>query len=125
MDLYHRRSAFSFLCRCVCFCFFPLTQVELVTSNLELKNKKTESDLKEQFNLTLNGKNEEIQDLIGLLRFFLKRAGFLVRHYWGRIIQHARHFKLTTECELGLTEPWFPGLIKVTLLSCLSRFDLR
>ena len=46
------------------------TQVELVTSNLELKNKKTESDLKEQFNLTLNGKNEEIQDLKNQVAYF-------------------------------------------------------
>ena len=45
------------------------TQVELVTSNLELKNKKAESDLKDQFNLTLNGKNEEIQDLKNQVAF--------------------------------------------------------
>ena len=46
------------------------TQVELVTSNLELKNKKAESDLKDQFNLTLNGKNEEIQDLKNQVAYF-------------------------------------------------------
>ena len=46
------------------------TQVELVTSNLELKNKKTEADLKEQFNLTLNCKNEEIQDLKNQVAYF-------------------------------------------------------
>ena len=46
------------------------TQVEIVTSNLELKNKKTESDLKEQFNLTLNCKNEEIQDLKNQVAYF-------------------------------------------------------
>ena len=45
------------------------TQVEIVTSNLELKNKKAESDLKDQFNLTLNGKNEEIQDLKNQVAF--------------------------------------------------------
>ena len=45
------------------------TQVELVTSNLELKNKKAESDLKDQFNLTLNCKNEEIQDLKNQVAF--------------------------------------------------------
>ena len=46
------------------------TQVELVTSNLELKNKKAESDLKDQFNLTLNCKNEEIQDLKNQVAYF-------------------------------------------------------
>lgn len=46
------------------------TQVEIVTSNLELKNKKAESDLKDQFNLTLNGKNEEIQDLKNQVAYF-------------------------------------------------------
>ncbi len=45
------------------------TQVELITSNLELKNKKAESDLKDQFNLTLNDKNEEIQDLKNQVAF--------------------------------------------------------
>ena len=45
------------------------TQVELITSNLELKNKKAESDLKDQFNLTLNCKNEEIQDLKNQVAF--------------------------------------------------------
>ena len=46
------------------------TQVELVTSNLELKNKKAESDLKDQFNITLNGKNKEIQDLKNQVAYF-------------------------------------------------------
>ena len=46
------------------------TQVELVTSNLELKNKEAESDLKDQFNLTLKGKDEEIQDLRNQVAYF-------------------------------------------------------
>ncbi len=46
------------------------TQVQIITSKLELKNKEAESDLKDKFNQILNDKKNEIQDLKNQVAYF-------------------------------------------------------